>query len=418
MANQLLLVWGLGCWCCAAFVSAEDWLQWRGRHGNNHAPVSADPLITWDVQRGNGVLWKTKLPGAGHSSPTIVGDSIYLTTADESLNQQLLLAFDRDSGQIRKQAIVHDGGLPSRIHPRNTHASPTVASDGQHVFVVFHNADAIRVTAYDRSLAELWQQKVASFAPASFQFGYGASPILFQDRLIIAAEYDGPGSGLYGLDKKTGKQLWQVERPANLSFSSPVTTRLAGRQQLLLPGADKIESFDPMSGRRLWAAAASTEATCGTIVWDEQRVFISGGNPNAGTWSVLADGSGKLVWENRVMCYEQSLLADRGYVYAVSDSGVAYCWKASNGVEMWKTRLGGGFSSSPLLVNDRIYVCSEAGKTFVFAAQPNRYKPLATNPSGDEIFATPVALGKNLYIRYALQTASGRQEFLTCIGPG
>ncbi len=406
---------GLSLWQ-AVPAGAEDWLQWRGSEGDNHAPEGADPPLKWDLERGKSVVWNTPIPGAGHSSPTIVGNAIYLTTADVDTDQQLLLKFDRATGQLKDTAVVHPSGLPRRIHPNNTHASPTVASDGKRLFVVFHNDDAIRATAYDLTLRKIWQRKVADFQPSSFQFGYGASPILFEDRLIIAAEYDGPSSGLYALDKTNGKPIWNVPRPSNLSFSSPVVANVAGRKQLLLPGADKIQSFDPMTGNLFWSADASTEATCGTIAWDNRQVFISGGNPRSGTWSVLADGSKKLVWENRVMCYEQSLLADRGYIYAVSDAGVGYCWKANNGAEMWKTRLAGGFSSSPLLVGNRIYVASESGELFIYRASPDRYLPIAENQLGDEVFATPVALGKRLYVRYAKQTRDGRQEFLAALG--
>ncbi len=403
--------------CCFNLCfAADDWPQWRGSTGDNHAAPSATPPLEWDLQQGRSVVWKTPVPGAGHSSPTIVGQSIYLTTAEQDRDRQLLLQFDRQSGQLKNTVVVHDSGLPKRIHPQNTHASPTVASDGRQVYVVFHNSAAIQVTAYDASLRKLWHQKVANFTPQSFQFGYGASPTLYRDRLIIAAEYDGPDSGLYAFDKDNGQPIWQVPRPANLSFSSPIVAKLAGTDQVLLPGANKIQSFDPLNGNLLWSADASTTTTCGTVAWNDGQVFVSGGEPENGTWSVSADGTARLVWDNRVRCYEQSLLADRGWIYAVSDAGVGYCWRAKDGTEMWKRRLGGGFSASPLLVGNRIYAVSEAGKVFVYRASPDRFQSLATNQLGDEAFATPVALGDRLYVRYAVFTDAGRQEYLAALG--
>lgn len=372
--------------------------------------------MQWNLQQGRSVVWKTAVPGAGHSSPTIVGESIYLTTAEEDKDRQLLLEFERDSGELKQTVVVHDSGLPKRIHPQNTHASPTAASDGQQVYVVFHNSAAIWVTAYDATLRKIWRKKVADYSPQAFQFGYGASPIVYQDRLIIAAEYDGPDSGLYAFNKDNGQRIWHVPRPAMLSFSSPVVAAIAGKDQLLLAGGNKIQSFDPVNGRLFWSADAATETMCGTAVWDDRQVFVSGGEPENGTWSVSADGTGKLIWDNRVRCYEQSLLAERGFIYAVSDAGVGYCWKANNGTEMWKRRLGGGFSASPLLVDDRIYAASESGEMFVYRATPDRFQPIATNKLGDEVFATPVALGDRLYVRYAVLTDEGRQEYLAALG--
>lgn len=399
----------------AETTSAADWLQWRGPTSDNHAAPDADPPVQWDLSRSQDVLWNTPIQGAGHSSPTVVGQSIFLTTADLERDEQLLLEFDRTSGELTQSIVVHDKGLPARIHPRNSYASPTVASDGEQIYVVFHNSDAIYVTVYDLSLRKQWQKKVANFKPQAFQFGYGASPILFKDRLIIAAEYDGPDSGIYAFQKKTGQGLWKIDRPANLSFSSPIVAMIAGKDQLLISGADKIESYNPINGKLFWSADSSTEATCGTIVWDDRMVFASGGNPKSGTWAVSADGSGKQIWENRVMSYEQSMLADNGSLYAVSDAGVGYCWRTKDGKEQWKTRLTGGFTSSPMLADGRIYAASEDGEVFVFKATPNRFELLSKNQMGDEIFASPVAVDNQLFIRYAVINDKGRQEYLAAM---
>lgn len=400
----------------AVAAGTGDWLQWRGPTGDNHAADGANPPLQWNLQLGTNVVWKTAIPGRGHSSPTIVDDLIYLTTADEQAKRQSLLVFNRRTGESHRQVAIHDRGLPEQIHPKNTHASPTVASDGEHQYVVFYNDGAIRVTVIDRLGRVVWRQNVCAFRPATFQFGYGASPIIEGNLLIIAAEYDGPDSGLYALDKQTGRLVWKVPRPSNLSFSSPIVTHIAGRGQLLLAGANTIKAFDPPTGRQLWSADASTEAICGTVCWDHRTVFISGGNPVAGTWAVLADGSEKLLWENSTMCYEQSLLAANGYVYAISDRGVASCWKATDGTEMWKHQLGGSYSASPLLVDDRIYIASESGEIFVIKATPARFELLAKNRLGDEIFATPVAVGDRLYVRYATNEAGRRQEYLIALG--
>ena len=118
----------------------------------------------------------------------------------------------------------------------------------------------------------------------------------------------------------------------------------------------------------------------------------------------------------RDRCYEQSLLTIKNYVFAVADNGVAYCWRSVDGKEMWKKRLfSGSISASPMLVGERIYVASEAGTVYVIRASPDRFELMAENKSGDSIFATPVAVDNEIYLRTATGTGDNRQEYLVAI---
>ena len=397
--------------------NAEDWPCWRGPRGNNHASDETDAPIRWDLESGENIVWKTAIPGRGHSSPVIIKDSIFLTTGQQSDQTQSLLKLDRESGRLMDQWVLHRDMLPSRNHPNNSYASPTPAFDGESLFVAFHTGDAIWVTAMTTLGREVWKTRVCDFQPAAFQFGYGASPLVEDGLVIVAAEYDGRDSGLYALDARTGKTVWKVKRPVNLNFASPITATIAGQRQVLLAGADSITAYDPQTGHLLWDADAGTEAICGTVVWDGRRIMFSGGNPAPGTWCVRGDGSQAQLWENRVMCYEQSLLAIKNFVFAVDDRGIAYCWRTSDGGETWKKRLfGGAISASPLLVGDHIYVASQAGTVYVIAALPDRFDLLAENPTGNSIFASPVAVDDRLYLRTGIGLGTDRQEYLIAIG--
>lgn len=403
--------------CFAVGPLDGPWPQWRGPTADNHAGPDVSLPLKWDLETGEGIAWKTKLPGRGHSTPIFTRDGIFLTTADADAGTQSVLKIDSLSGRIQDEFVIHRGTLPSRIHPKNSHASPSMAFDGERYFASFYTDDAIVLTALSSDGNEQWQTRVSEFKPSIFRFGYGASPIVEDDVVIVAAEYDGKDSGIYALDRKTGKQVWKISRPSNLNFSSPIVTTIAGSRQLLIAGADAFCSYDPTTGRKLWQVDTTTEAICGTVVWDDRRVMISGGNPVAGTWCVSADGSGKLVWSNRVMCYEQSLLAMKNYVFAVADSGVAYCWRTLDGTETWKKRLfGDGVSASPLLADGHVVVASERGRVLLFMASPDRFEPIANIQTGDSIFATPIAIGSRLYVRTGINESAGRQEYLIAIG--
>ncbi|TWU41091.1 outer membrane protein assembly factor BamB family protein [Novipirellula artificiosorum] len=396
---------------------AQDWPQWRGPNGDNHADPSTDAPLRWDLTTSENVSWKTAIPGYGHSTPIVVGDSIFLTTADEDAGTQSVLKLDRQSGRLMDNWVLHRGTLPERIHSKNSYASPSPASDGERVFACFHTDDAIWLTALTFEGREVWKKKIGDFKPQRFQFGYGASPIVEDDLVIVASEYDGADSGLYALDVQSGQVVWNAKRPVNLNFASPIAATLAGKRQILLAGGELICSYDPPSGRELWRVETTTEAICGTVVWDDRRVLISGGNPDSGTWCVAGDGSRNLIWDNQIKCYEQSLLTISNYVFAVADNGVAFCWRTVDGKPMWQKRLfGGGVSASPTLVRDRIYIASERGTVYVLAATPDRFDLLAENQTGDSIFATPLAIDDRLLIRTTVIEGPKQQQYLVALG--
>lgn len=401
----------------ATSIVAEDWPQWRGPKSNNHASPDTDAPLRWSFDSARDFAWKTKIPGRGHSTPIVVGDAIYLTTADEKAGTQSTLKLNRRDGKLLDVWENHRGTLPAQVHPHNSHASPSPAWDGSRLFVSFHTDDAIWLTAMSPEGRPLWKKKVSDFAPERFQFGYGASPIIESGLVIVAAEYDGNSSGVYAFDVRSGREMWKITRPKNLNFATPIVATLSGRRQLLLAGAEMICSYDPHTGKELWRVDTTTEAICGTIVWDDRRVLISGGNPASGTWCIDGDGSRNLLWENPVKCYEQSLLTVPNQVFGVADTGVAYCWRTADGRENWKKRLfGGGISASPLLVRDRLYIASEAGTIYVVAATPDRFDLLAENQTGDSIFASPIAVDNRLIVRTAVREGNDRQEYLIAIG--
>ncbi len=402
----LLLLW-------TTSLHAGDWPQWRGPTNDGKAAPDQNPPIRFSSNQN--VIWKTELPSRGHASPTIVGDRIFLATADGEKKTQSVIGIDRASGRILWERVVFTGGLPRKIHSKNTHASGTIASDGKRIFGAFYNSDALQVVALDFNGKILWKRNAGKYAPRKYEFGYGASPTVHNGLVIVAAEYEG-GGFIAGLKAATGDIVWRAKRPKQPSFSSPIVGKMAGREQLVISGCKLMESYDPATGKKLWTIPATSPATCGTVVWDGDLVFASGGYPNKETVAVKADGSGKIAWKNSEKCYEQSMLAHKGYVYAVSDQGVAFCWRAKDGEEMWRHRLGGAVSASPILVGNRIYAANERGKFFVFAASPDDFELFAENQLGDESFATPSFCDGRIYIRVAYKERGKRREVLYCFG--
>ncbi len=394
--------------------AATDWPWWRGPNRNGVAASDCRPPVTFGPNEN--VKWKAAVPGRGHSSPIVVGKTVYLATADEAAQTHSVLAIDLESGQQKWKVDINRGGFPSKNHPKNTEASPTVASDGQRLFVTCYHHDQVQLTALGLDGNPVWQTKVAEFRPKKYEYGYAPSPLLYGKTVIVASEWDGP-SFITALDRVSGQQVWQTPRPNSISFSSPVVANVAGREQLFISGLDRVSAYDPTNGRPLWEVAGTTAATCGTMIWNENMVFASGGYPKAETLAVFADGSGRVAWRNGQKCYEQSMILIDGHIYALTDIGVLVCWRAVDGAEMWRKRLQGPVSASPVYAGGHVYWANEAGTCYVFRPSPERFEGVAENRLGTESFASPAVVGNRLLLRVAESSDSGvRQEMLVCIG--
>ena len=180
---------------------------------------------------------------------------------------------------------------------------------------------------------------------------------------------------------------------------------------------DRVISYDPLTGKTNWETEGATTECVTSTVTDGKLIYTSGGYPKNHMSAILADGSGRLVWENKERLYVPSLVIKDGFLYGVLDEGIAVCWRADSGKEMWKSRLGGTFSSSPVLVGDQIFSTNEAGDFFVFRATPAGFERLAKNQVGEEVLATPTIVGGRIYHRVAHRDENGqRQEVLYCFG--
>lgn len=394
-------------------LSAErDWPWWRGPLRNGDA-TSAGTVPT--QLAASSAVWKTPVPGRGHASPAVVGSQVFLATADEATQVHSVVAFDRATGRQLWKTDVNKGGFPEKNHPKNTEASSTVACDGERLFATFYSHDSVQLNALGLDGKILWQIKAGAFRPRRYEYGYAPSPLLYRDTVIVAAEYDGD-SFIAAFDRRSGKQAWRISRPNNITFSSPVVAKLNGRDQMLISGAEQVAAYDPSGGRLLWRAPGTTFATCGTMVWDGDIAFASGGYPKAETLAVKADGSGKVLWKNNQKCYEQSMIVVNGHVYGLTDNGILFCWRGTDGQEMWKQRLRGPVSASPVFAGGHIYQANELGTLYVWKPNPQQFELVAENQLGDDSFPSPAVAGGQIFLRVGHGAGGQRKEMLYCFG--
>ena len=391
-------------------VGQEDWPWWRGPQQDGIARGTQQPPRVWSETEN--VVWKTPIPGRGHGSAIVVGQQIFLAIAEPDKQTQSVLCLDRATGKSLWSTIVHQGNFETKGNAKSTHASSTPACDGQRVYINFLNNGAVHTTALTRDGKVVWQTRITDFVNHQ---GFGSSPALFGDLVIVSADNKGTGA-VAALERETGRVRWRIGRPNVPNYTSPIIFRLAGKDQLLLTGCDKVTSLDPLTGKTHWEIDGATTECVTSTVTDGNLIYTSGGYPRNHLSAVRADGSGTIAWENNSRVYVPSMLVHNGHLYAVLDAGVAICWKADTGEERWKGRLSGTFSASPVLFGDTIMATNESGKTFLFRANPDQFESLGENSLGDEAFATPTLCGGRIYARVAQQLAGQRQEFLYCLG--
>ena len=360
------------------------------------------------------MLWETPVPGRGHGAAIVVGDRVFLETADEKLESQGVLCLDRATGKQVWHREVHRGNFVTKgLNGKSTHASSTPACDGARVYVNFLNNNAVFATALDLDGKQVWQSKVTDY---TLHQGFGSSPAVYGPLLLVTADNKGEGTGLVaGLDRATGKTVWSRKRPKAPNYASPIVVTVGGKDQLILIGCDLVTSLEPLTGKENWELKGATTECVTSTVTDGKHIYTSGGYPTKHVAAIKADGSG-VAWANNLQVYVPSMLYRDGHLYAVMDEGVAMCWKSDTGAQVWKGRLGGTFTASPVMVGDRILATNESGRTYIFKATPKEFDLEGENQLGNETFATPTVCGGRIYLRVAVKANGTRQEKLVCVG--
>ncbi|MCI0457480.1 MAG: PQQ-binding-like beta-propeller repeat protein [Gemmataceae bacterium] len=395
-------------------LPADNWPRFRGPNGTGVAD-DKDVPVTWNEKAG--VLWKVPLPALGHSSPIIWGDRLFLQAAPRGGSGRLLLCLNvRDGKQLWSRTVP---GTTAKTHPKSSLASSTPATDGERVYTAFWDGREIIMSAYDMGGKPVWDRRLGTFTS---QHGAGASPIVYQDKVYFANDQD-ETSTLYVFDSKTGKTVWEKKRPAyRACYSAPFLLERQGhRPELIVVSTLAITSYEPHSGRVNWNyewkfSAKMPLRTTGSPIYHDGMLFVCSGD-GGGDRHMIAlnlDGVGPrtkvtLAWENKKdFPYVPTLLARDGYLYFVNDKGMAGCYHARTGKRVWFERLDdNNFTSSPVLIDGKMYIGSEEGNVYVMAAEPT-FRLLAKNPVGELIRATPAVAANHLFLR--------GQRNLFCIG--
>jgi outer membrane protein assembly factor BamB len=390
-----------------------QWPQFRGPDGTGNSSSTNLPL-TWGEDKN--VRWKTPVHGRGWSSPVILGNQVWMTTATQDGRELFAVALDRDTGKVVFDLKLFQVATPQYAHPFNTYASPTPVIEPGRVYVTFGSPGTAAIDAKTGKV--LWERR--DFECNHFR-GAGSSPVLFGDLLLM--HFDGSDHQfVVALDKHTGKTVWRTPRSIDFQdlgpdgkpkadgdfrkgFATPHIVMVNGQPIMVSIGSKAVYGYDPKTGREIWRViergshSGSTRPVAGNGL-----VYLAMGFDAAQILAVRPDGQGDVTASHVTWRFgkgapsKPSMLLVNDLLFTVNDSGVAGALDAKTGELVWRGRVDGTYSASPLYAAGRIYAFSEDGKTTVLEAG-REFKVLAENFLEDGFMASPAVDGKALFLR-------------------
>ncbi|MBX3411724.1 MAG: PQQ-binding-like beta-propeller repeat protein [Pirellulales bacterium] len=386
-------------------VEAQEWTRFRGPNGTGVVESAGIP-VTWTADDYN---WVAKLPGLGHSCPVLWGDRIFLTSASEDGTTRTAICLDT-TGKIL-WTKEYDGS-PHTKHERNSFATPTPAVDADHVYVAWSSPEEYAFIALDHEGNEVWRRNLGLFKS---QHSCGTSPVVFEDLIILGNDQDGE-SFLLAVDRMTGKTVWQTPRKTNVvAYSTPCLYHPpSGPPELIFnSGAHGITSVEPWTGKVNWEISVFDKRSVSSPYVAAGLIFGSCGSGGGGNYVVAvkpgtADGKVQPAEAYRIdksAPYVPTGLVHGDRVFLWADNGVVTCINAADGEVVWRKRVGGNFSGSPICVNDRLYCVSDDGEVMVLRAG-EEFEELGKIPLGEECRSTPAVADGRLYIRTVSQLFS------------
>jgi outer membrane protein assembly factor BamB len=399
-------------------AAGANWSGFRGPHGDG---VSADRGLPVKWSATDNVVWKTKLPGPGTSSPIVWGDRVFVTCdtgreaarkGDVAKIRRHLLCVDRKSGKILWQDDV-PAKLPENDYnfylQQHGYVSSTPATDGERVYVFYGRTG---VLAYDFAGKQLWHVEVGKYLNS---WGSAASPVLYKDLVIVNASVE--SGALLALDKKTGQRVWRAGGIRDC-WSTPALVAVAGgKHELVLNTQGIMFGFDPEKGTKLWECEGiSTNTPTSSPVAKDGVIYVMGAAQEGtrAVQAVRAGGRGEvskthILWRHKGGTNHTSLVVANGRLYYIS--GTVTCLKADTGAVVFQERLYDARQeyNSPVVADGRLYLFTRKSGAYVLALG-DKLEVLAHNELGDRstFNASPAVSGGQLFVR--------SDKYLYCLG--
>jgi outer membrane protein assembly factor BamB len=403
-----------------AAAYAADWNSFRGPQGSGVADGAPLP-VECDIGNGRNVLWKTEIPGLGHSSPVIARSRLYLTTAmpeqatfpynpgveiDVAKDQKVphrwnVLALDLSTGKNIWTRTACEGAPRIQRHFRASHANSTPAVDGRHI-AVFLGPEGLYV--YNTEGKLIWKKDLGLLTVGlkgrpEVEWGWSSSPVLAGNILVVQCDTHREDF-VAAFDVDSGKELWRSPREEDPGWCTPLVTDTPKGTVVITTSPRFTRALDIKTGKELWRFADETEVKVPTPITAHGLVFIAGGYPQGRNFFAL-NLDGTLAWRNeKGGPYVPTPIVYGDYLYVASDNGILGCYQAKTGKEVYRQRIAAGveFSASPTAGDGKLYLASHAGDIHVVRAGP-KFELAGKMVFEEALMATPAISNGVLYVR-------------------
>jgi outer membrane protein assembly factor BamB len=372
--------------------------QWQGFRGPSGLGVVTDrnPPLSFDAKTGENIKWKISLPKQGMSSPVVWGSQVYLTGADEESRQ--LYAIDAETG---KRLWTHDvqgledepseGTLP-KVLDETGYAASTPTTDGRFIAAVFATGELVCV---DFNGTRIWSKHLG--VPKN-HYGHASSLLNDGDRLFVQFDHS-INSKLYAFDFATGKIEWEIDRK-EIAWSSPILIESNGKRELIVANSKSVDSYDPKSGILLWHVdCLAGEVAASPAYSDGLVVVASEGSAATAIDPAAAHDAARIRWQWKESLPDTaSPVAKDGLVIIPTGFGVVSCLDLKTGKLLWEHQFDTGFSSSPIVVGDKLYLADLTGNLQIFSLSAT-FELVGECHLGEAIYATPAFVKKRAFVR-------------------
>jgi outer membrane protein assembly factor BamB len=353
--------------------TGSEWSRFRGPNGSG---VASEVRLPTDLNP-NSAAWSIELPGPGHSCPVVWGDKIWLTSFREATSEWVLSCYDLRNGRLLWERARKLQSHP--MHRLNNPATSTPAVDARAIYALVMEPEHLRLIAWNHQGEELWQRDFGTWVA---QHGFAASPIVWQDKVIVLNSQEpweglpAPGdSRLLAVKATDGSDVWSCDlKEDKACYATPLVWRdtLSKEWLVCTTQGDGVLVVDPATGEKAWDQAAFKQRTVGSPILSGNRVIANNGSGGGGNYLVsmrLDDREHTTTWEMRQSAsYVPTLIEVDSRVYVFADNGVVTCLDSESGKELWRERLSDGFWASPVSDGQSIYCLDKNGVVKVLKA--------------------------------------------------
>lgn len=404
-----------------------NWPHWRGPNADGTAPEASPPL-TWNFTSGTNVRWTAPLTGDGSSTPIVWGDQVFVlsaqktdreataeelptvspdfqkrTTAPRHYYKFLVTSYDRYTGRLRWQRTAAERVPHEGHHETHSYAAGSPATDGERLYVSF---GSFGIYCYDLSGKPLWSRDLGRLN-TRLGWGEAVSAVVFRDNLLLNWDQEA-GSALYCLDVKNGTTRWRAARDEQSTWTTPLVVEHAGKAYAVVNGKTLIRAHDLATGSVVWSCGGMTANPIPSPVRFADTVICVSGYRGSAAVAVPVSATGNVAVDRLRWRYEKGtpyvpspVVADGRLYFTHANQNLLTALDAATGRPVLdRARMAGveSFYASPIFAGGRLYFTDRAGTTLVLKPAAT-FEVLATNRLDEPVDASPVAVGRQLFLR-------------------